>query len=208
MKQAPGGLTFGQTISTGSSSKVKLAQSQKYGCLVAVKIMKKKAVSEQKLCREIAFARVLKHPNLLGAYDVYETEDSVYIVEPYGDKGSLFGEIQTITLDRAISVFRQVIYGLEYLHNLDIVHKDLKPENIILKGKDEAMIGDFGLAEWIPSGMLQPSGGSPHYSAPEAIFSERYDGKSADIWSIGVVLYAMLAVSAKRSNKFGLCSMN
>jgi BR serine/threonine kinase len=89
--------------------------------------------------------------------------------------------------------FRQIVYGIEYLHAHAICHRDLKPENILLDEFDNVRIADFGFARWMKSNVAETSCGSPHYAAPEVIRGHPYDGRAADVWSCGVILYALLA---------------
>jgi BR serine/threonine kinase len=94
----------------------------------------------------------------------------------------------------AIEIFRQIVLGLEHLHSLGICHRDLKPENILLDSCMQVKIADFGFARWVASSLVDTSCGSAHYAAPEIIRGHPYDGKVSDIWSLGVILYALLAV--------------
>jgi hypothetical protein len=92
-----------------------------------------------------------------------------------------------------MNFFRQLVYGLDYLHAHAICHRDLKPENILLTEMNEIKIADFGFARWMKENIAQTSCGSPHYAAPEVVRGTPYDGRTADIWSSGVILYALLA---------------
>lgn len=96
----------------------------------------------------------------------------------------------------ALAYFKQIIHGLSYCHAFSIAHRDLKPENILIHGsKNELVkIADWGMAAFqSPYAQLETSCGSPHYASPEIIRGERYEGVKADIWSVGVVLYALIA---------------
>mmetsp|Transcript_16689 Transcript_16689/g.34285 ORF Transcript_16689/g.34285 Transcript_16689/m.34285 type:complete len:401 (+) Transcript_16689:637-1839(+) len=93
----------------------------------------------------------------------------------------------------ALEFFQQIINGLEYCHKRLICHRDLKPENILLDQKFNVKIADFGMTSLNPPGsLLETSCGSPHYAAPEVVSGDLYNGLEADIWSCGVILYAML----------------
>jgi serine/threonine-protein kinase HSL1 (negative regulator of Swe1 kinase) len=91
--------------------------------------------------------------------------------------------------------FRQLISALGYCHSFNICHRDLKPENILVSAAGDVKIADFGMAalQQGPDYRLRTSCGSPHYAAPELIKGEPYRGNLVDIWSMGVILYAMLA---------------
>jgi BR serine/threonine kinase len=93
----------------------------------------------------------------------------------------------------AIEFFRQIVLAVEYLHNLGIVHRDLKPENILLDGSNQVKLADFGFARYVGAGLSNTSCGSPHYAAPEVVRGMAYDGRASDVWSLGVILFAMLA---------------
>jgi BR serine/threonine kinase len=93
---------------------------------------------------------------------------------------------------RFIALYGTAI-GMLVLHTNRILHRDLKPENILLGRFDDLKIGDFGFARWMRSNIAETSCGSPHYAAPEVVRGVPYDGKAADIWSCGVILFALLA---------------
>lgn len=92
-------------------------------------------------------------------------------------------------------LFRQIMSAIGYCHSLNICHRDLKPENILLTNKNEVKIADFGMAalHQAEDHKLRTSCGSPHYAAPELLKGKHYRGDKVDIWSLGVILFAMLA---------------
>jgi serine/threonine-protein kinase HSL1, negative regulator of Swe1 kinase len=94
----------------------------------------------------------------------------------------------------AIYLFHQIMSALEYCHDLNICHRDLKPENILLTKDAQVKIADFGMAalHQSPSHQLTTACGSPHYAAPEILNDQPYKGSTVDIWSMGVILFAML----------------
>lgn len=114
----------------------------------------------------------------------------------YVEGGELYSYIDRHRrLDEAESVriFRQILSGLAYCHCLNIYHRDLKPENILLDKDNNVKLVDFGMAALQPQGKwLKTSCGSPHYAPPEIAWGHKYRGAPADVWSSGVVLYAML----------------
>ena len=119
-----------------------------------------------------------------------------YLVLEYVEGGELFHLIQSegrLDEPEAIRIFRQMIAGLQYCHRFNIYHRDLKPENILLDGNCNIRIVDFGMAALQPEGQyLRTSCGSPHYAAPEVVEVRPYSGDKTDIWSCGIILYAML----------------
>jgi 5'-AMP-activated protein kinase catalytic alpha subunit len=114
----------------------------------------------------------------------------------YVEKGELFDYIVRMhKLDEAeaCKFFKQIISGIAYLHELNIVHRDLKPENLLIDWKDTLKIVDFGLSNTYKSGeLLKTACGSPCYASPEMISSKKYNGLEVDIWSSGVILFAMV----------------
>lgn len=120
-----------------------------------------------------------------------------YLVLEYVGGGELFDYISSngpLPEEEAVRLFRQIIAGLAYCHRLNICHRDLKPENILLDSRHNIKLADFGMAALQPSGhWLNTSCGSPHYAAPEIIYGRRYRGDRADIWSCGIILFALLA---------------
>ncbi|CAK4031664.1 serine threonine- kinase HSL1 [Lecanosticta acicola] len=147
--------------------------------------------------REIAVMKLLEHPNIVRLFDVWENRNELYLIMEYVDGGELFhyvDERKGLPEDETIYVFRQIVSALLYCHRLLICHRDLKPENILLNKHDLTVkLIDFGMAALQPEGrLLSTPCGSPHYAAPEVVSSKPYDGKQADVWSCGVILYVML----------------
>ena len=92
--------------------------------------------------------------------------------------------------------FQQIVSGVEYCHRNMVVHRDLKPENLLLDAKSNVKIADFGLSNVMRDGhFLKTSCGSPNYAAPEVISGKLYSGPEVDVWSCGVILYALLCGS-------------
>jgi BR serine/threonine kinase len=182
---------------------VALAQHSTTGEHVAIKVVQKSAFEkdpglETKIKREIALMHVVHHPNILRLIDVLESSRSLYIILEYAERGELFDFLvsrQNFPVELAIEIFRQLILAVEYLHFHGICHRDLKPENILLDSCDRIKIADFGFARWVRAGVTATSCGSPHYAAPEVIRGILYDGRLADIWSLGVILFALVCVS-------------
>lgn len=122
--------------------------------------------------------------------------DNSYLVLEYVEGGELFDYVSThgpLPEEEAVRFFRQIISGLAYCHRFNICHRDLKPENILLDPNHNIKLADFGMAALQPAGhWLNTSCGSPHYAAPEIIYGRRYRGDKADIWSCGIILFALL----------------
>lgn len=169
--------------------------------MVAIKIVRKdfldsKPSLRKKMRREISVLKLLSHPNVMSLIDVFEIETHLFLVMEFVDGLELFeflvrrGALPPV---EALAFFHQIICGLEYCHRRLIVHRDLKPENLLLDRQLRLKIADFGMTSLNPPGsLLETSCGSPHYCDPMVVSGERYDGFKADIWSCGVILYAMV----------------
>lgn len=147
--------------------------------------------------REIVVMKLVDHPNIMRLYDVWETSGELYLILEYVEGGELFDYIierGRLSETEALDYFQQLIGAMDYCHRLNIAHRDLKPENILLDKDKVLKVADFGMAAWQPGdSLLKTSCGSPHYAAPEVISSKPYDGAISDIWSCGVILFALLA---------------
>jgi serine/threonine-protein kinase GIN4 len=110
-----------------------------------------------------------------------------------GELFDLVTERQKLSEPEAVRIFSQILSGVSFCHLLGICHRDLKLENIILDKNVNAKIADFGMAIRQPTGrLLRTSCGSPHYAAPEVVSGNCYDGFKSDMWSCGVILFAIL----------------
>ncbi|KAL8941370.1 MAG: hypothetical protein Q9211_001855, partial [Gyalolechia sp. 1 TL-2023] len=212
---------LGKTIGKGSSGRVRKARHALTGQDAAIKIVSKTMAEHlrtsslahmEKLLsagskgkrmipfgieREVVIMKLIEHPNIISLYDVWENRGELYLVLEYVEGGELFEHISSygqLPEHEAIRIFRQIIAGLSYCHRFNICHRDLKPENILLDRNHNIKIVDFGMAVLQPANRtLKTSCGSPHYAPPEVIRAVGYRGDRADIWSCGVILYAMLA---------------
>lgn len=195
-----GNYRLGKTLGVGSFSKVKLAEHEPTGKKVAVKILNRQKIHAQqmdeKLKREIRILKMCMHPHIIRLYEVIETEREVYVVTEYSQGGELFDYIVErgrLSEAEARRFFQQIISGVEYCHKHMIAHRDLKPENLLLDEHSNVKIADFGLSNCMHDGcFLKTSCGSPNYAAPEVISGKLYAGPEVDIWSCGVIVYALL----------------
>ncbi|XP_010528369.1 PREDICTED: SNF1-related protein kinase catalytic subunit alpha KIN11-like isoform X2 [Tarenaya hassleriana] len=191
---------FGKTLGIGSFGKVKVAEHVLTGHKVAVKILNRRKIKnlqmEEKVRRETKILRMFMHPHIIRQYEVIETATDIYVVMEYVKSGELFDYIVEkgrIQEDEARTFFQQIISGVEYCHRNMVVHRDLKPENVLLDARLNVKIADFGLSNIMRDGhFLKTSCGSPNYAAPEVISGNLYAGPEVDVWSCGVILYALL----------------
>ncbi|GAA0146990.1 non-receptor serine/threonine protein kinase [Lithospermum erythrorhizon] len=191
---------LGKTLGIGSFGKVKIAEHVLTGHKVAIKILNRRKIKnmemEEKVRREIKILRLFMHPHIIRLYEVIETPSDIYVVMEYVKSGELFDYIVEkgrLQEDEARNFFQQIISGVEYCHRNMVVHRDLKPENLLLDSKCNVKIADFGLSNVMRDGhFLKTSCGSPNYAAPEVISGKLYAGPEVDVWSCGVILYALL----------------
>jgi 5'-AMP-activated protein kinase catalytic alpha subunit len=182
---------------------VKLATHVVTGHKVAVKILNKAKIKqlgmEEKVQREINILHLCTHPHIIRLYEVLDTPTDIFLVIEYVSGGELFDYIVSkgrLSADEARNFFHQIISGVEYCHFQKIVHRDLKPENLLLDANLNIKIADFGLSNLMRDGdFLRTSCGSPNYAAPEVISGHLYAGPEVDVWSCGVILYALLCGS-------------
>lgn len=112
---------------------------------------------------------------------------------PQGELFEYIVECGRVEERQASRLFQQIVYGIEYLHKLKIVHRDLKPENLLLDHKGQIKIVDFGLSNLYENDeLLKTACGSPCYAAPEMIAGKKYHGLTVDLWSLGVILFALI----------------
>ncbi|KAM3269135.1 SNF1-related protein kinase catalytic subunit alpha KIN10 [Capsicum chacoense] len=190
----------GKTLGHGSFGKVKVAEHLLTGHKVAIKILNRRKMRtpdmEEKLRREIKICRLFVHPHVIRLYEVIETPTDIFVVMEYVKSGELFDYIVEkgrLHEDEARKFFQQIIAGVEYCHRNMVVHRDLKPENLLLDARRNVKIADFGLGNIMRDGhFLKTSCGSPNYAAPEVVSGKLYAGPEVDVWSCGVILYALL----------------
>ncbi|XP_039191098.1 serine/threonine-protein kinase BRSK1 [Crotalus tigris] len=188
-----------KTLGKGQTGLVKLGIHCITGQKVAIKIVNREKLSESvlmKVEREIAILKLIEHPHVLKLHDVYENKKYLYLVLEHVSGGELFDYLVKkgrLTPKEARKFFRQIVSALDFCHSYSICHRDLKPENLLLDEKNNIRIADFGMASLqVGDSLLETSCGSPHYACPEVIKGEKYDGRRADMWSCGVILFALL----------------
>ncbi|XP_050353248.1 5'-AMP-activated protein kinase catalytic subunit alpha-2 isoform X2 [Nymphalis io] len=195
-----GHYTLGATLGVGTFGKVKIGEHQLTKHKVAVKILNRQKIKSLdvvgKIRREIQNLKLFRHPHIIKLYQVISTPTDIFMIMEYVSGGELFdyivkrGKLQE---HEARRFFQQIISGVDYCHRHMIVHRDLKPENLLLDHNMHVKIADFGLSNMMMDGeFLRTSCGSPNYAAPEVISGKLYAGPEVDVWSCGVILYALL----------------
>ncbi|XP_061658228.1 5'-AMP-activated protein kinase catalytic subunit alpha-1 isoform X1 [Syngnathoides biaculeatus] len=191
---------LGDTLGVGTFGKVKVGQHELTKHQVAVKILNRQKIRSLdvvgKIRREIQNLKLFRHPHIIKLYQVISTPTDIFMVMEYVSGGELFDHIcKNGKLEEKESrrLFQQIISAVDYCHRHMVVHRDLKPENVLLDAHMNAKIADFGLSNMMSDGeFLRTSCGSPNYAAPEVISGRLYAGPEVDIWSSGVILYALL----------------
>lgn len=184
---------------------------QNFACKVIPRRTITDSNMEDRLEIEIRIQQRLRHPNIVHLIDLLKDDNSYYIVMEDCPNGELFKYIMAkkrLSEDEARSFMFQILHGLKHLHSNGIVHRDLKPENILLDCQHRAKIADFGLSRNVTfSGLASTRCGSLLYAAPECMAGSEYDGRLADVWSCGVILFAMVFGKlpwTQRDNQHGL----
>ncbi|XP_036384704.1 testis-specific serine/threonine-protein kinase 6 [Megalops cyprinoides] len=192
-------------IGEGSFSKVKSAYSERHKCHVAIKIINRKRASanflEKFLPRELEILPSLNHPHIVKTFEIFETlEGKVYVIMELGVQGNLLEFIKTrgaLAENLSRKLFRQLSLAIQFAHNRDIAHRDLKCENLLLDRDFNLKISDFGFSKRVTydeGGQMILSRtfcGSLAYAPPEILQHVPYNPKVYDIWSMGVILYTM-----------------
>ncbi|CAJ0921211.1 unnamed protein product, partial [Mesorhabditis belari] len=188
------------TLGVGTFGKVKVGIHEVTGYKVAVKILNRQKIKTLdvvgKIRREIQNLSLFRHPHIIRLYQVISTPTDIFMIMEYVSGGELFDYIVKngrLKTPEARRFFQQIISGVDYCHRHMVVHRDLKPENLLLDEHRNVKIADFGLSNIMTDGdFLRTSCGSPNYAAPEVISGKLYAGPEVDVWSCGVILYALL----------------
>ncbi|XP_054585318.1 serine/threonine-protein kinase MARK2-like [Eptesicus fuscus] len=146
--------------------------------------------------REVYCLQSLNHPNITELFEVIATPDKLYLIMEHVREGDLREHLENhgpLSERQARAAFRQVVSALRYCHQRGIAHRDLKPDNILLDEARTVRLADFGFSRRVSDDCkLSTFCGTFHYMAPELLQREPYDGRRADVWSLGVTLYRTL----------------
>ena len=190
-----------KTLGEGTFGKVKLGIYIPTREKVGIKILEKKKIKEKddeiRVKREFEMLIKFNHINVILVTEIFESYDSYFTVMEYCEGGELFNYIvkkRRLSEEESSFFYYQIINGLEYIHSLNICHRDLKPENLLLTKDHILKIIDFGLSNYFydKNDLLSTPCGSPCYASPEMVSGKKYNGFKVDIWSTGIILYAML----------------
>lgn len=187
-------------IGRGAYGKVKLAVNETTQQSVAIKIMKKSLLkgAEMIVAREIAIMKKLRHANIVSLYEVINDPEAekMYLIMQYIANGPLYHlnkqDMTTTPIphEKLVRILRQLVSGLRYLHKRNIIHRDIKPDNILLDIDGKPYLADFGVSEIAKSGSVHSTEGTPVFLSPELFRGDPHiDGAAADVWALGVTIY-------------------
>lgn len=196
---------FGKLIGRGAYSEVFIARDKSRNELCAVKVLERSNTEHAKLIdRELAVLRMLNHQNIVQIYDIFDSARETYVVMEYlagGELLDMITESDHLSEKNSKQVIREVLQAVQYLHARGIVHRDVKPENILCVNRAwplRVKLTDFGLSKFVGSSedgserVMRSQCGTAYYLAPEIANNQAY-AKPVDLWACGVVLYVMLA---------------
>jgi calcium/calmodulin-dependent protein kinase I len=201
---------LGKMLGEGAFAKVHAGEDVETSEQFAIKVIHKSRQDPKEvefILREMDIMMSVSHPNIVNTYDIFDSPTVLHLVLEFMGGGELFDIVADkghLSEQQASQVVRDIITGVEYLHSCDVVHCDIKPENILCKTKRwplEVKLCDFGLSNFIDRATANADGddntmsamiGTPGYVAPEVVKREKY-GPPVDMWACGVVLYVMLS---------------
>ncbi|OHT13806.1 CAMK family protein kinase [Tritrichomonas foetus] len=194
-----GRYTLRGIIGTGAFSIVKLAvdieTQSSYACKIVPRQLMAKPSQESHFEQEIRIMQQMRYPNIVQLVDIYKDNLNFYLIIEFCSNGELFTHIidnRFLSESDAKGFFKQLINALIYIHAADCVHRDLKPENLLLDDFGQLKVSDFGFSRYTNNSFVSTPCGSPCYASPECLTGSPYDGKKSDMWSCGIILFAMV----------------
>ena len=207
--------TLEKELGGGGMSRVFLAKDNKLGRQIVIKILPPEmtaAVSGERFRREVQLAANLQHPHIVPLLSAGETNGLPYFTMPYVKGESLKAhllKVGELPLSEAIRILREVASALAYAHENNVVHRDIKPDNVLISG-DSAVVTDFGVAKALTASSegtgssLTSMGvalGTPAYMAPEQATADPHIDHRADLYALGVMAYEMVTGSTPFANR-------
>jgi serine/threonine protein kinase len=203
---------FEKVIGKGAYGKVFLGSAILYPDeSVAIKSIDKAVMNNEiikkRISQEILILKKLNHKNVVKLLEVFENKKNMFLVMEHMQHGDLQHYLKSssggLNEDTARGFFKQILDGLFCIHSNNILHRDIKLENLLVDNKNTVKICDFGISTLVmPGKKMTEQSGTPSYMAPEIVKGIEYEGFSSDVWSLGVVLYAMLTGEPPFESKF------
>lgn len=195
-----GNFIFRGTVGSGAFSVVKLSYHEELKQFFACKIVPRNRINsddlEQHFELEIRINQQMHHQGVVQIVDLQKDDLNYYIFMEFCPNGELFKYIVDrgrLSEPEAVVLLKQMLEALKYVHSLGVAHRDLKPENLLLDPTGRVKISDFGLSKFVKSsGLVDTPCGSPCYASPECLSGQPYDGRKSDVWSMGVIMFAMV----------------
>ncbi|CAJ0602878.1 unnamed protein product [Cylicocyclus nassatus] len=190
-------------VGQGAYGIVLQAKRKEDGRTVAIKKMTVTSRNQLQILRELCALRNLHHPKVLNLLDVFCSRDSLSLVTEFVtfNLSDIIADSQRPQDDRFLRFFfRQILEGIKYIHSVDIMHRDMKPENILITSRNAVKIADFGQACLYyrdeKDREYEENVATRHYRAPELLFGCRTYTPSVDIWAVGCILAELINSSA------------
>lgn len=185
-----------RTLGRGRFSVVKMAYHVPTLTCVAIKVLKNTEKCSSVMSREVDILKSLGHPHIIKVVEVVQTREATHLVMEHASQGDLLDRIREcgyLKSWEARRMFRQILEAVQFCHDNNIVHRDIKANNILIDGRSNAKLCDFGLAaKTLPGQKLIDFCGTLPYCAPEFFEAEEYEGRPFDVWSVGVLLFFMV----------------
>eukprot|EP00899_Mesostigma_viride_P019612 jgi/Mesvir1/27652/Mv07379-RA.3 len=194
-----------QVIGRGSFGTATLVRRKEDNALLVVKKLFTADLLQKErdaAMNEVAVLKSMNHPNIIGYYESYESQDALCIVTEFCEEGTLAGYIQRakdnkeyFTPEQCLDMFVQLLLALQHVHNSKVLHRDLKPQNVFVAKDNILKLGDFGISRMLSAqtAMCKTVVGTPFYLSPEVCEGKPYNGKS-DVWSLGCVFFELLTL--------------
>ncbi|XP_050221826.1 phosphoenolpyruvate carboxylase kinase 2 [Mercurialis annua] len=174
------------------------ATDSSFACKIIDKTLLTDPTDRECLLNETKIMYLLSpHPNIVQIHDLYDTEDSLTLIMELCEQFTLYDKVVKsnggLSEAKSATVMKELLTAIAHCHRLNVVHRDIKPDNILFDSRNRVKLADFGSADWIgEDSTMSGVVGTPYYAAPEVVLGRDYNEK-VDVWSAGVVLYVMLA---------------
>ncbi|OHT02152.1 hypothetical protein TRFO_30857 [Tritrichomonas foetus] len=191
---------IGDPIGRGAFAQIRISFHHRSKNPFAVKVISKSKLQQSKngkqmLFNETVLAPLIDHPSIIEIIEISDSHSQIFQFMRFAEHGDLLRRLRKAPFENSVAlrIIDQLLSAVEYLHANGIVHRDIKLENILLSKHTGAKLCDFGLASLTFDGRVSGNCGSFEYSAPEAIRQPVFDGFKADMWSVGIVIYAIFS---------------